>query len=652
MLSISASAPTKKTDQHVFYSMDSILYFGEPHFYIRDSPREGLRLVQVTPQKPITFTQAIDRLNARTRGFTFLPSDSKGRERFFSFADLRAEVRRRAGLLTLQGVRVGDRIAVVLPAPDEFVLTFLAIVYIGAVPVPMYPPLSLGKLDSYLESSVKIMAAAGCQLVITSKQVESILWSVMPQVKTLRDLKSVEVLFAPERVADADAAQVALDDVLFLQFTSGSTADPKGVRVTHRSLFENTNALLTELKLDPQVDIGVSWLPLYHDMGLIGFVLGPLIYENSIVFIPTLRFIKRPLTWLDVLHDKRATITFAPNFAYALLTKRVKREDASRWDLSRIKVAGCGAEPIQAETLRRFVETFAAAGLDSKAMLPCYGMAEATLAMTFKQLGTQIRTDRIDRDVYEKDRRAVPSEREEGMEVVSCGRAFARHEVAVMSASGARLPEREVGEIWFSGPSVAAGYHDRREATEAAFGGGWLRTGDLGYLAEGELYVCGRKKDLIILNGRNYYPQSLEWAVEGVPGVRKGNVVAFSVPCEGSEALVIACEAKSDSLDTVRDGIRRTLAEQFSLTCKEIVLLPPGTLPKTSSGKLQRQKTRTLSVNGELVAGGVRTLGAGAGRVELAQHFMRSLRTKLKHRVKQFVLGRFGGSNSDPLEQI
>ena len=604
-------------------------------------------MVQVTHQNPITFTEAIDRLSARDRGFTFLPTDASGAERFFSFADLRAEVARRGGLLKLQGVLKGDHVAVVLPSPDEFVLTFLAIAYIGAVPVPMYPPLSLGKLDSYLESSAKIMDAAGCSLLITSKQVESILWSVVPQVKSLHDLKSVENLFSSELVAHAEVAETALDDVLFLQFTSGSTSDPKGVEVTHRSLFENTNALLTELKLDPEVDVGVSWLPLYHDMGLIGFVLGPMIYENSIVFIPTLRFIKRPLTWLDVLHEKRGTITFAPNFAYALLTKRVKPADARRWDLSKIKVAGCGAEPIQADTLRRFVATFAESGLDANAMLPCYGMAEATLAMTFKKLGTAVRTDRVDREIYEKDRRAVHSEREGAMEVVSCGRAFARHEVAIMSASAEALPEREVGEIWFRGPSVAAGYHMNAQATEAAFGGGWLRTGDLGYLAEGELYISGRKKDLIILNGRNYYPQSLEWAVESVPGVRKGNVVAFSVPSAGSEGLVIACEAKADDLEVVREGIRRTLAEQFSLSCKEVVVLPPGTLPKTSSGKLQRQKTRTLSVNGELVASGVRTLGAGAGRVELAQHFIRSLRTKLKHRVKQFVLGRMGLSSPD-----
>jgi fatty-acyl-CoA synthase len=599
--------------------------------------------VRVGEPQPITLREAIDQLTSRERGFTFLAADNTGGERFISFADLRTEIIRRANALRLHGLKPGERVAVVLPAADEFVLTFLALAYAGAIPVPMYPPLSLGKLESYLQTSSRIMLAAGCSLIITSKQVESILWSVVPQVGSLRDLQNIESLFSSERSGRVETEPVpALDDVLFLQFTSGSTAEPKGVRVTHRCLFENTRALCVELSLDPEVDVGVSWLPLYHDMGLIGFVLAPLYYENSIVFIPTLRFIKRPLTWLDVLNEKHGTITFAPNFAYALLSRRVKPEDARRWNLSRVKVAGCGAEPIQAKTLRRFAEVFAHAGLAPQALLPCYGMAEATLAMTFKQLGTVMRTDRIDRDIYEKEKRALQSEGEDVMEVVSCGRAFAGHDIAIMSERGEVLGEREVGEIFFRGPSVTAGYHNRESASVAAFSGGWLRTGDLGYLAGGEVYVCGRRKDLIILNGRNYDPQSLEWAVEGVPAVRKGNVVAFSIPEEGSEALVVACETQTPDTEAATAAIRRVLGEQFSLTCKEIVVLAPGTLPKTSSGKLQRQRARRMFLSRTLRGGGVRVFGPEASRAQLARHFMRSFRTKLRHRLKQFILARVG----------
>ncbi len=591
--------------------------------------------MNILEETPITFTAAIDRLSATDRGFTFLNSDSG--ERFCSFADMRSEVARRAALLRVRGVKKGDRVALVLPAPEDFVLTFFALVYAGAIPVPMYPPLSLGKLDSYLEASAKIMQAARCTLAITNKQVEAILWTVVPKVAGLKDLFTCETLFADGLQAHSDAVPASLDDVLFLQFTSGSTADPKGVRVTHRSLFANTHSLLTELHADPKTDHGVSWLPLYHDMGLIGFVLGPLVFEIPITFIPTLRFIKKPTLWLDVLHEKRGTITFAPNFAYALLAKRVRPNEAARWDLSRLKIAGCGAEPIQADTLSRFTETFAASGLEPEAMLPCYGMAEATLAMTFKKFGTLLATDRIDREAYESERRAEPSDETDAIEHVSCGRPFPGHEISIRSESGMALAERSVGEIWFKGPSVADGYDDRPEATEAIFGGGWLRSGDLGYVARGELYICGRKKDLVILNGKNYYPQVIEWALESLTGVRKGNIAVFSVPADGSEALIVACEAKTEDPAALAEAARRLIASEFSLTCKDVVILSSGQLPKTSSGKVQRQKTRALYLSGQLEQTGIRTLGSRAGRTQIAKYFLRSLKSKVSHRMKQLV---------------
>ena len=585
----------------------------------------------VAERTPLTLAAAIERLSHTDRGFTFLGTESG--ERHYSFADIRTEVKRRAGLLRQRGVAEGDRVALVIPAPEDFVLSFLAVVFAGAVPVPMYPPLSRGKLDTYLESATKIMLAGNARWLLTSKQVEPILWTTLERASCVRDLLVTDTLFTPEASATPPTLAPRLEDVVFLQFTSGSTSDPKGVRVTHASLFDNTKTLLTAIEADGSHDHGVSWLPLYHDMGLIGFVLGPLMFEVPVTFIPTMRFIKRPTLWLDVLSEKRGTITFAPNFAYALLAKRVAAEHASRWDLSSLKVAGCGAEPIQAETMHRFADHFAPAGFKRQALLPCFGMAEATLAVSFKKLGDSMRVDRIRRDDYEQDKLATPTETEEALSIVSCGAPLPGYRLKIVDASGRELGERQVGELCIAGGCVADGYDQRPEATAAAFKDGWLHSGDLGYLADGELYICGRKKDLIIVNGRNYYPQTLEWAVEAVAGVRKGNVVAFSVPADGSEALVVALESKTESREDLVKQVRRLLTEQFGLSAQDVAVLAPGTLPKTSSGKVQRQRTRSMYMARALGGDGVRTLGTQGKRLQLAQHLVRSYSVKIKRRL-------------------
>lgn len=598
----------------------------------------------ILDKTPVTFVQAIERLaeipQRKTGGFTFLAS--KGEERFLSWEEMRIEVRRRASVLKSWGVRRGDRVAVVAVDPRDFVLSFLSIVYAGGVAVPMYPPLSLGKLDQYVDSAARILAVSGASLLITSKQVETVLWPVMQRAPKLADIKTTEKLEELSAQADeAEATAVALEDLVFLQFTSGSTADPKGVRVTHASLFHNGCSLLSALDSNPATDMGVSWLPLYHDMGLIGFVLAPLTFSLSVTFIPTVSFIKRPTLWLDVLSAKKGTITFAPNFAYSLIEKRVSEEQLGKWDLSHLRVAGCGAEPIQSEVMLRFADKFSKAGLKRDALMPCYGMAEATLAVTFNPIMTPLVIDVIDKTVYRDDKRALPVKDGVGMNVVSCGYPFPGHEVAIVDDDGKRLADRQIGEIVFSGPSVADGYYERPDATAQTFrevgGRVWLHTGDLGYMTDGELFICGRKKDLIIIKGRNYTPQALEWVIEQVDGVRKGNVVAFSLQEEDSEVLVIALEARLDPPQRLADDVRRLLSEQFSLVPRDVVVLAPGQLPKTSSGKLQRQKTKLLYQRGELDVQGSRVVGSTASRVELASHALRSLQVKVRHRVKTLV---------------
>jgi fatty-acyl-CoA synthase len=588
------------------------------------------------------------------RGLRFVAAD--GSERFVPFRDVAAEARRRGRRLRALGLDKGDRLALVIPDADEFVLTFLGAVAAGIVPVPLYPPLSLGRLDAYVRDTARVLASSDAQLLVTTPQVQKILWSVLPRVPSLRDLVTVDRLRGPAPKADEGAGadrpfsvEVTPSDPLFLQFTSGSTAAPKGVVVTHGSLVANAVAILRDGLRVTTSDVGVSWLPLYHDMGLIGFVLAPLIFGIPVTFLPTLSFVRRPVMWMDAIHKYRGSITFAPNFAFARITKRASDADVARWDLSSLKVVGCGAEPIHGGTMRAFVERFERCGLRPEAMLPCYGMAEATLAMSFVGLDDRLRVDRIDADACYAERRAVPAgsrpddhgdDDEATLELVGCGHTFPGHDLGIFSDDGARLGEREIGEIWFRGPSVADGYFRNPEATAASFGGpggdGWLRTGDLGYVADGELFISGRKKDVLIIHGRNYYPQGIEWLCEEVAGVRKGNVVAFSVPGPASEEVVIVAEtgeAEAAKRDEIAAEIKRHVNEEMGLAVLEVAVLGVGELPKTSSGKLQRNKTREQFLDGTLGAEGVRSMGATSEKLTVARHLVKSAVGRARHKL-------------------
>jgi len=552
-------------------------------------------------------------------GLTFVGPD--GGERTIGYRTLHAEIFARGRKLLASGVAPGDRIAIVIPEPDEFVLTFLGAVSAGLVPVPLYPPLALSKLDAYLESTARVLNAAAADLLVTTAQVEKVLWSVVGKAPTLRDLVTVQKL-KDRREAPAVRPTVLPSDPVFLQFTSGSTSTPKGVVVTHRSLLANTQAILTDgLATDPKKDVAVSWLPLYHDMGLIGFVLAPLLQRLPVVYIPTLQFVKRPVLWMETIHRHRATLTFAPNFAFARVTKRASEADVARWDLSCLRIVGCGAEPINAGTMRAFIDRFAKSGLRPEAVLPCYGMAEATLAMTFVGLDERMKVH-IGPDGHAEN--------------VSCGRPFPGHEIGIFGEDGTPVPEGAVGEIHFRGPSVAGGYFRDPELTARTFRkDGWLKTGDLGYLADGELYISGRSKDILIIHGRNYYPQGIEWSVEEVDGIRKGNVVAFSVPGVDTEEIVVVAETAETDPE-----MRKALAHQvkvhlntaLSLVAADVVLLSVGELPKTTSGKLQRRKTREQYLAGTLAQEGVRTLGSTGDRLALARHYVASLASRVTHR--------------------
>jgi fatty-acyl-CoA synthase len=335
-------------------------------------------------------------------------------------------------------------------------------------------------------------------------------------------------------------------------------------------------------------------------MGLIGFVIAPLYALVQVMFLPTLAFIRRPSLWLDAIHRFRATITFAPNFAFALATRAVTESQAKSWDLSCMRALGCGAEPIQPDVLRGFLDHFAKQGLRPESILPSYGMAEATLAITFADVRAPLTTDRVDLAAMRAGKATQAGVGAAAMELVSCGRPFPGHEIAIVAPDGRCLGEREVGEIRLRGPSVTAGYYQNDEATEETFGGGWLHTGDLGYIAAGELYICGRAKDLIILNGKNYYPQDVERIVSRIDGVRDGQCVAFSrLDASGAEIAVVVAESRKNTAG-IAEAILATVRAELGLLVGEVVFIKKSTLPKTSSGKVRRRECRRRLEAGEL----------------------------------------------------
>lgn len=536
-------------------------------------------------------------------GFRFRSLDAAASERYLPFESLEQEAQRRAAHLQQLGLRQGDRIALVIADPAEFVLSFLAAVVSGAVPVPIYPRASFKAKNAYVETVSHIVETSGSKLLLTTESTKPIIEDVFLQRRTAARLCTVEELKQlPE--STPQLPKVLPSDLCFLQFTSGSTSLPKGVMVTHANLVANARAFLGPHGVNATVeDLTVTWLPLYHDMGLIGFALGAVVCSVPTLIMPTEAFGRRPSIWLETLHQTRGTLTFAPNFAYALATKRARDKDLEGLDLSRVRVAGCGAEPINAKVMRDFAARFARCGFRSQALLPAYGMAEATLAITFHPRDTPLVTDRVSLEAMH-DGEATPAEPSDEanatLELVSCGVPFPGHDLRIIDAQGNALPERRVGQIITRGPSVTHGYYENPSATAEGWHDGWLQTGDLGYLADGRLYVCGRMKDLIIIRGANYYPQDIEWAVAEVEGVRRDNVVAFSVMRDGEETLVLCAEGNGSDAPALRKAIASKVTETVGITVGHVAVVRVGSLPKTSSGKVQRRRTKQLFETGAL----------------------------------------------------
>lgn len=539
------------------------------------------------------------------RGMTFIGEDG-AQETFFSFAEIATRAYRIGAAFQRMGLKKGDRLVFVLRNDESFVFSFVAAMLVGVVPVPMYPPKDLDSGDAFL---------AQCRHIIRTSEPAGILCdSLLKDLLEHFRIGSVHIVctFDDLEKSGEACALVSLsgDDLAFVQFTSGSTSKPKGVVIRHKNLAVHAHCI-NRLGLNvTSDDVGATWLPFYHDMGLIGFVLSPLASGAPGVFMQPFTFLKHPVEWLRMISRHRATITYAPSFAYDLCVKRIRTADFDGLDLSSLRVAGCGAEPIQIHKLRAFAKKFASIGFDERALVPSFGMAEATLAVSFTSLSQKPRELTLNHRHLVDDKLAVPEE--DGCKgvvcVADCGRTFAGHEIAIVDEHGIRCPERVVGEIIFKGPSVADGYFNDPAATRETFRNGWLHTGDLGFLDDGNLYVCGRRKDIIIVSGKNYFPSDIEWLASGLYGVRQGKAVAF---CVGSgvfgdsiaEKVVICAETLPDfqELAELRRQIPAVIVKQLGIKIHEVILLPPGRLPKTSSGKVQRRHTRRLYLEGKLL---------------------------------------------------
>jgi len=522
-----------------------------------------------------------------------------------SYARLRDLAAALAGGLRERGVGPGDTVGLMLPTGLDFLRSFLGVLLARAIPVPIYPPARLDRLEEYAGRQSGILADAGVRLLVTVPRARPIAGLLEPRVPTLADVVTAEEVSAggvPVAGPEGEGS-----DPAFIQYTSGSTGHPKGVLLTHDNLLANIRAIAAGLEMCP-TDVGVSWLPLYHDMGLIGTWLLCLHVGLPLTLLAPTAFLARPQRWLWAIHERRATASAAPNFAYELCARRVPAEALEGLDLSSWRAAFNGAEPISPATLARFAQRFAPHGFRPEAMTPAYGLAENSVALSVSPIGRGPKVDRVAREPFQREGRAeaaAPGD-ESALEFVSVGRELPGHEVRIVDEAGADLPERVVGRLVFRGPSMTSGYYRQPEATAAiTLAGGWLDSGDLAYRAAGEIHVCGRRKDLIIKAGRNLVPQEIEEAAAGVEGVRRGCVVAFGVASAalGTEELVVVAETRVEDAadrDRLEGAVTSRVSEAVEVPPDRVVLVPPGAVPKTSSGKVRRAAAKELYLAGTL----------------------------------------------------
>ena len=513
-----------------------------------------------------------------------------------SYAELLAAAEAVAAGLQSRGLQPQQTVALMLPTGQEFFASFFGILLAGGIPVPIYPPARLSQIEEHLRRQIRILANARIVTLITVSEAESVARLLRAQIDGLHSVVTVDALSRSGGTLKRYPARP--NDVAFLQYTSGSTGNPKGVILTHDNLLANIRVMGKVVEIE-STDVFVSWLPLYHDMGLIGAWLGSLYFACRLILMSPLAFLARPARWLWAIHKYRGTISAGPNFAYELCVSRIADVDLEGLDLSSWRYAFNGAEPVSAQTITRFHERFAPHGFRLQAMKPVYGLAEVSLGLAFPPTDSVPFVDHISREALMLRGQAVPVEAEAdgALHVVAAGRPLPGYEIRIVDDVGYEAGERQEGRLEFRGPSTTQGYFRNPEATKNLFNGDWLDSGDMGYMANGVAFLTGRAKDMIIRAGRNIYPQEVEEALNDVPGLRRGCSAVFGSadPTNGTERLIVLSETRetaTDKLAALRSRVNDIVVDMLGMPADDVVLAPPGSVLKTSSGKLRRGASR------------------------------------------------------------
>jgi fatty-acyl-CoA synthase len=549
-----------------------------------------------------TIGEALDYAAKGRRGLNF--HDARGTLALaYTYAELREDALAHAHRFVALGIKPGDRIALVAETGPDFAACFFGAVYAGAWPVPLPLPTSFGGREAYVDQlAIQLKSCDPALFLYPAELADFCGAAALKAGVSSRDWESLDEV----EPVPGDLPTTDQDDIAYLQYSSGSTRFPHGVAVTHRALLDNLRAHGIGLHVDDS-DRCISWLPWYHDMGLVGCLLSPLSLQMSVDYLKTEDFARRPLAWLDMItRNPGNSVSYSPTFGYDICSRRMSSQTRAedRFDLSRWRIAGNGADMIRPDVMQSFVDCFAPAGFQASAFCPSYGLAEATLAVSLMPPGEGIRLELV-----EENELSGCAAEEEGRPrryraVVNCGRPVRGMEIEIRGPGGQVLPDRGIGQVFVRGASVMHSYFRDEASTKACLSAdGWLDTGDMGYMSRGYIFIVGRAKDMIIINGRNHWPQDIEWAVEQLPGFKSGDIAAFAITGPSGEetpAVLVHCRVSdAEERGRLRDEIRERVRAITGIT-PVVELVPPRTLPRTSSGKLSRTKARNLYLSGEI----------------------------------------------------
>lgn len=552
------------------------------------------------PLRPANFSNLAETLDYAAKGITgsnFYGSRAQLLESV-PYAQLAQEAKDLARKLIAMDFKHGDRVVIVAETHPNFLRGFFACQYAGLIPAPVPVPIQLGSRAGYVRKTRDLLISAHATAVFAPDSVLPLVNEACKDIdmKFVGDIENLSNLPIDDEI---ELYQAKPEDTAYIQFTSGSTKFPRGVVIEQKAVLSNLARIISHGIKITENDRAISWLPFYHDMGLVGLVLSPIASQTTVDYIDTRDFAMRPRRWLEIMSANKATITFSPPFGYELVERRLRENKKLDYDLSHWRIAGIGAETIRPEPLTRFSKLLKQCGFNESAFLPCYGMAECSLAISFADLDKSITIESVDGEQLAESNLAVPATNKDKTQriakFVDCGPSLPDHIIEIRDQQGNKLPDRQVGVIYVKGPSVMSHYFDNSEETENSLRDGWLNTGDIGFLVDGRIFITGREKDLIIINGRNIWPQDIEHLAEEQPEIRTGDALAFSAPGFNNETtvvLVMQCRERNETnREDIIKRVETAVLEDIGVRCY-IKLVPPHTLPRTSSGKLSRSAAR------------------------------------------------------------